>query len=93
MMPLDPIVTDEDIDNLRHMLGARNDQTKRYWGYRNHFAPGGGPDEKSMERLESVGLVKRGRPYHETYYYHATEQGCATLGFSQAQTRRALRAP
>ena len=27
----------EDIDNLRHMLGARPTDSKRDWGYRNYY--------------------------------------------------------
>ena len=84
---------DTDMDNLRHMLGARSDQKKRNWGYRNHYAPGSSLDVQSMERLELAGLVERGKPYYEAHFYHATEKGCAALGFSPTQTKRATGAP
>ena len=86
-------LSSDDMDNLRHMLGARSDQAKRNWGYRNHFAPGSSLDVQSMERLELAGLVKEGAPYHDTFYYHATEKGCAALGFSPAQTKHAMGEP
>ena len=86
-------LSSDDMDKLRHMLGARSDQKKRNWGYRNHFAPGSSLDVQSMERLELAGLVKEGAPYHDTFYYHATEKGCAALGFSLAQTKRAMGEP
>jgi DNA-binding PadR family transcriptional regulator len=50
----------------------------------------GGDDVKSMERLEAAGLVRRGRPYHETHYYHATEKGCEVAGLNKTQTKNAL---
>ena len=82
----------DDMDNLRHMLGARSDQAKRNWGYRNHFAASE-QDVQSMERLRKAGLVERGKPYYGAHYYHANEKGCAALGFSRAQTKRAIGAP
>ncbi|MDA8152035.1 MAG: hypothetical protein ACYCVT_07210 [Acidithiobacillus ferrooxidans] len=54
------MINDTDRDNLRHMLGIGSHIKKRQWGYRNHFAPAG-VDLQSMERLESAGLVRKGR--------------------------------
>lgn len=80
---------DNDMNNLRHMLGVGSHIAKREWGYRNHFAPGG-DNIKSMERLETAGLVRRGRPYRETHYYHATEKGCKAAGLNKKQTNNAM---
>ena len=80
---------DEDMQNLRHMLGAGSHIKKRNWGYRNHFAPAG-DDVQSMLRLESAGLVIKGKPYHETYYYHATKAGCEAAGLEPYQIQKAL---
>jgi len=86
---IEPYPNNDDLDNLRHMLGATTDVKKRDWGYRNRFAPGG-KDIESMQRLENAGLVIRGRPYHETHFYHATARGCEAVGLNPAQTERAL---
>ncbi len=80
---------DKDMQNLRHMLGAGSHIKKRNWGYRNHFAPAG-DDVQSMLRLESAGLVIKGKPYHETYYYHATKAGCEAAGLEPYQIQKAL---
>lgn len=79
----------EDMDNLRHMLGASIDSPKKQWGYRNHFATQA--DDASMVRLLALGLVRRGRgiPGGLTYF-HATEAGCAMAGFDKKQTARAM---
>lgn len=86
------MINDTDMVNLRHMLGIGSHIKKRQWGYRNHFAPGGA-DIQSMERLESAGLVRKGRPYEETYYYHATEAGCRAAGLKPYQIRNLGCAP
>jgi hypothetical protein len=82
-------MTKEDMDNLRHMLGAQPHIPKQQWGFRNFFLPGG-IDVQSMERLEAAGLVSKGRVYLDTYYYHATEAGCAAIRLNKRQTRDAL---
>lgn len=76
-----------DMDNLRHMVGIRSGTHKRDYGYRNYFnSTETGPDHESMVRLESQGLVIRGRPC----YWHATEAGCKAVGLNDKQTKRAL---
>lgn len=82
-------ITADDLDNLRHMLGAQLCYAKREWGFRNHYAPAG-VDVESMKRLEAAGFVRQGRPYQMHHYYHATEAGCKAAGLNAAQTRRAL---
>jgi hypothetical protein len=82
-------VNDVDMENLRHTLGIGPHIKKRQWGYRNHFAPGG-TDIQSMERLEEAGLVRKGRVYEDTHYYHATEVGCIAAGLKPYQTRKAM---
>ena len=83
------LLSDADIENLRHMLGIGSHIKKRQWGYRNHFVPGGA-DIQSMERLELAGLVRKGRPYEDTHYYHATEDGCAAAELKPYQIRKAM---
>lgn len=76
-----------DINNLRHMLGARLTDKKRDWGFRNYFNCGPtSSDYPSLERLLATGLVRRG---HRDYY-HATEAGCKVVGLNAKQTQRAL---
>ncbi len=82
---LDQIVY--DMDNLRHMLGVRHGTRKRDYGYRNYFnSTEAGADFESMLRLESQGLVIRGR----RCYWHATEAGCRAIGLDARQIKRAL---
>lgn len=83
------MISEADMDNLRHMLGIGSHIKKRQWGYRNHFAPGG-PDIQSMERLAEAGLVRKGQPYQETHFYHATEAGCVAAGLKPHQIRKAM---
>lgn len=79
----------EDIDNLRHMLGAPVGSPKKQWGYRNHYATNA--DDASMARLLALGLVRKGRGIPGgMVYFHATEQGCAIAGLDAKATRRAL---
>lgn len=84
----DDIVSTEDIDNLRHMLGVQANLHERAWGYRNYFCPGG-DNVKSMERLEKAGLARKGKPYNVMHYYHATEKGMRIAGLTAEQIRRA----
>jgi len=78
----------EDVENLRHMLGATYPNKQREWGYRNYYCANLG--NKSMERLEQAGLVIKGRVSGDQAYYHATEAGCKTAGLDARQIRRAL---
>lgn len=84
-------ISADDVDNLRHMLGATRDSYKRDWGYRNHFcANKSGPDYESMIRLEAAGMVTRGRAQTSSIFFHCTEAGCKAAGLNEKQTRRAL---
>ena len=76
-----------DMDNLRHMLGMASNIKPRDYGFRNYYnTSDGGPDNDSMRRLESMGLVRAGRPN----YFHATEAGCKAVGMNAKQIKRAL---
>jgi hypothetical protein len=75
----------EDLDNLRHMLGAKG--RVRDYGYRNYYnTSDAGPDVESMKRLQELGFVEPGRPN----YWHATKAGCKAIGFNAKQIRNAL---
>jgi hypothetical protein len=82
-------LTNDDMNNLRHMLGIAVHIQKKKWGYRNRFAPAGA-NIQSMERLEMAGFVHKGNPYGDSYYFHATAEGCAAVGFTPIQTKRIL---
>lgn len=84
-----PNVTEADLANLRHMVGAATNTPKKQWGYRNHYASGS-KDNPSMERLVAVGYAIMGKPYQNGFYYHATEKGCKAIGLSKAAIKRAL---
>lgn len=82
-------ITASDLDKLRHMLGARSDVEARNWGYRNSYAAGRA-SEPAMRRLESAGFVRQGAAFLESFYFHATEEGCKAVGMNKAQIKRAM---
>lgn len=87
-MTVSNTVTDEDMESLRHMLGASVHIKKSRWGYRNYFAAGAGQVE-SMERLVAAGYAFKGSKPFDLTYYHATEAGMDAIGMSKAAKRRA----
>ena len=82
-------LTDLDVENLKHMLGADSRYKKSQWGFRNRFQAGG-DDVASMKRLESNGLVReiKSSMFHD--FFVATEQGCKFLWFNKKQIANAL---
>lgn len=72
----------EDMDNLRHMLGAEERYKKRDWGFRNRYNSHEG--DESMERLIANYLVVRGETINDgkSVMYYATFAGCLRAGLS-----------
>lgn len=72
------MVTADDLDNLRHMLGV-SERCRR--GYRNYFVAGG-DDVASMERLCAAGFVTKNEHYRlsDGPCYHATSEGARAVG-------------
>lgn len=72
------IITADDLDNLRHMLGVSE---RCLQGYRNYFVAGG-DDVLSMERLRAVGFVVKNERYKLSAdpCYHATVEGARAVG-------------
>lgn len=84
-------ITEDDISNLKHMLGATKPRPKRNWGFRNYFCAGkSGSDFESMLRLEAAQLVTRGREDEHHIYFHCTKAGCEKAGLDEKQTARAF---
>ena len=84
-------LTDEDMDNLRHIVGADPQSAKSSWGHRNYFAASPNtPNHESMERLVAAGYAKCSGERFECLYYHATPEGLDALGFTKAQKQRAM---
>lgn len=81
-------VAPDDIEKLRHMLGATEQYTKRQWGFRNYYATSGGKAMEAMERLVAAGLAEKGASSGRMTYYHATVKGCEFIGFTKAQIKR-----
>ena len=72
------MITADDLDNLRHMLGV-SERCRR--GYRNYFVAG--PDNvPSMERLRAAGFVVKNERYAMSAdpCYHATTEGARAVG-------------
>lgn len=82
-------ISAEDLGNLRHMLGIGQHIPKRQWGFRNYYASSVS-DMPSMMRLEAAGFIRRGQPYEDAYYFHATESGCRAAGLNAKQLQKAL---
>lgn len=83
------MISEKDLDNLRHMLGVGSHIAKNKWGYRNYFAATG--DQcMEMERLVTAGLAERGWHSNDITYYHATIAGCDAIGLGKAAKRRAF---
>ena len=84
----------EDIENLRHMLGAvRGRYPRSRWGFRNYFCAGASYQYRSMQRLVDAGMVRQGGRVMSTpshIYFHATQLGCTTAGLDQAGINRAM---
>lgn len=81
--------TADDLDNLRHMLGADHHIPRKNWGYRNHFAAG--PTQMAeMERLVAQGLAEQGGRSTGVVFYHATESGMDAINLPPAAKRRAM---
>lgn len=72
------MITVEDLDNLRHMLGVSE---KCRSGYRNYFVAGGA-DVLSMERLCAAGFAIKNERYalSSDPCYHATTDGARAVG-------------
>ena len=72
------MITADDLDNLRHMLGV-SDRNRS--GYRNYFVAGGA-DVASMERLRVTGFVVKNERYGLSAdpCYHATIEGARAVG-------------
>lgn len=86
-------VTDEQRENLIHMLGVGNHIAKSQRGYRNYFCAGiGCTDEAQMMEMERLGLVRRGHKINDgqDVFYHATEAGMDAIGMTPAQKKRAM---
>lgn len=84
-------ITKNDMDNLRHMLGAvPRRYPKNKWGWRNYFlAARTGEVHESMQRLVSAGLVRQGRDAESCgIYYHATAAGGEAVGMNKAAIKR-----
>ena len=75
------MITVNDLDNLRHMLGVDEKCRK---GYRNYFVAGGS-DVASMERLRAAGFVVKNERYKmsEDACYHATLDGAKAVGLKE----------
>lgn len=87
-----PVLTAEDQDRLRHMLGATPSRVHMgLVGHRNYYACElEGQSIASLRRLQGWGLVFQGRQDASLVSFHATEAGCHAAGLSPAQTQRAL---
>lgn len=72
------MVTADDLDNVRHMLGV-SDKCRK--GFRNYFVAGGS-DVASMERLREAGFVVKNERYSlsDAPCYHATVDGAKAVG-------------
>ncbi len=77
----------QDLENLRHMLGVRNDKPRKQWCYRNYFNSSPGCDHyPSMQRLVAMGFAFEYRPD----YFRGTLHGCMAIGLTAKETHKAI---
>ncbi len=83
-----PMITADDLDNLRHMLGISG---RRRGGFRNYFVAGG-DDVASMERLRDAGFVVKNERYMLSAdpCYHATIEGQRAVGLAPREPAGAI---
>jgi hypothetical protein len=79
----------EDLDVLRHMLGATPHHPRLHWGCRNEYLVNR-RDLPSMERLVAAGFVRAGQPLLQLQYFHATKDGCKLADLSAKRADLAL---
>lgn len=75
------MITADDLDNLRHMLGISERCRK---GYRNYFVAGPS-DVASLERLKNAGFVVKNDQHISSLgpCYHATLEGARAVGLKE----------
>lgn len=75
------MITPEDLDHLRHMLGV---SARHPTGYRNFFVAGADA-VPSMERLRQGGFVVKNETYQLSSdpCYHATLAGARMVGLTR----------
>jgi hypothetical protein len=79
----------EDIEILRHMLGATPHHPRLRWGFRNEYLVNR-RDLPSMERLLAAGFVHAGGTLLQLKYFHATAPGCKLVGVAGKRADVAL---
>jgi hypothetical protein len=79
----------EDLEILRHMVGATPHHPVARWGFRNEYLVNH-RDRPSMARLMAAGFVRVGSSLLHMHYFHATDAGCRLVGLSAKRTAVAL---
>ena len=79
----------EDLEILRHMLGATPHHPVARWGFRNEYLVNH-RDRPSMQRLMAAGFVRVGSSLLDMHYFHATDAGCRLAGLSAKRAAVAL---
>lgn len=79
----------EDLEILRHMLGATPHNARVHWGFRNEYLVNR-RDLPSMERLLLAGFVRFGAKLLQLQYFHATAAGCKLADVSAKRAEVAL---
>jgi len=79
----------EDLEILRHMLGATPHHARVHWGFRNEYLANH-RDRPALERLLKAGFIRFGRSLLLLHYFHATAAGCKLAGLSAKRAAVAL---
>lgn len=82
-------LSENELEILRHMVGAKSHIPKRNWGYRNYFAASD-CQKNDLKNLLSDGLITEGKKRGDLTFYFCTKLGCEAIGPSKAATQRAL---
>jgi hypothetical protein len=79
-------LTEKQLQQLKHMVGAAPEISRKNWGYRNHYCVRTGSEhEAEMMELVKLDLVEKGNEALTNTYFHATELGCKAAGLSRKQ--------
>lgn len=84
-------LTDTQRKLLQHTLGARPDQNKKNYGYRNgYLASVGSTPHQEFKKMVDLGFAVAGESEDGMQYFHATVEGCKAIGLGKAAIKRAF---
>jgi hypothetical protein len=79
-------LTEKQLQQLKHTVGAAPEISRKNWGYRNHYCVRAGSEQEAeMMELVKLDLMEKGQEASTNTYFHCTEMGCKAAGLSRKQ--------